>query len=125
MGKSEALIQSEVRLIAPMLGVKLMRNNSGACKDDTGRLIRYGLGNDSKKLNTVWKSPDLIGVLLPDGRFIGAECKEEAWRGVSNDREIAQRNAMLDLRNYGAFADFVTSVDDFKALIKGQFRWIL
>ena len=125
VGKSESSVQAEIRLAAPGLGVKIMRNNSGACRDDSGRLIRYGLGNDSAKLNKVWKSPDLVGILLPDGKFTGAECKEESWRGVSSDREVAQRNALLDMRNYGAYADFVTSVEDFHALIKGQVRWAL
>ena len=59
---NEAVIQSQVRLAAAQRGITLWRNQSGACYDETGRLIRYGLANDSAQLNRRMKSSDLIGI---------------------------------------------------------------
>lgn len=87
------------------MGIPLERNNSGACLDATGRMIRYGLANDSAQKNKRIKSGDLIGVLplavmwstgqvvgirngsIPKGPhtqlgvFLSVECKHELWHG--------------------------------------------
>ncbi len=99
-GQSEAAVQQLVRLEASRLGIWLMRNNSGACKDETGRMIRYGLCNDSAQLNKVIKSSDLIGirpvVITPDmvghtiGQFVAREVKRPGWSYHGTDREVAQ-----------------------------------
>ena len=59
---SEAFAQSQVLLEAPRVGARLWRNNVGACEDKTGRIIRYGLANESKQQNAICKSSDLIGI---------------------------------------------------------------
>lgn len=51
-------MQAEWRLLNPYL----WRNNRGSFQDVTGRWVRYGLANDSKKLDEVFKSSDLIGI---------------------------------------------------------------
>lgn len=100
-GQSEAAVQQLVRLEASRLGIWLMRNNSGACKDETGRMIRYGLCNDSAQLNKVIKSSDLIGIrpviITPDmvghtiGQFVAREVKRPGWSYRGTDREVAQQ----------------------------------
>lgn len=88
--KSESEVQAESRLLAPYLGLHLFRNNSGAFRDETGRLVRYGLANDSKALNRTVKSgdaigwelvtitPDMVGKTLP--LFASMEFKPEGWK---------------------------------------------
>lgn len=120
---SEAQVQQDLRLLAAQHGGSLWRNNMGACRDDTGRMIRYGLGNDSKKLNEVWKSSDLIGItpvtVMPHhigqrlGIFTAVEVKHPTWRGPSNARELAQRNFILDVTRMGGIGIFATSKEDY------------
>jgi hypothetical protein len=97
---SEAYAQSMVRLEAARKGLKLWRNNVGVLQDATGRPVRYGLANDSKQLNTIVKSGDLIGwrpVLVTPAhvgsriaQFVSRECKEPGWKFTGSDRERAQ-----------------------------------
>lgn len=99
-GTSEAAVQAQVRLEATEKGVKLWRNNVGALPDESGRLVRYGLANDSKELNKVIKSGDLIGwrsvLITPPmvgsriAQFVSRECKEFGWRYTGKGREPAQ-----------------------------------
>jgi hypothetical protein len=103
---SEARVQSEIRLEAAHKGVRLYRNNSGALKDEYGRLVRFGLGNESTALNKVFKSADLIGwrpVLVTQdmvgtvvAQFIARECKYEGWTYGGSEHEKAQK-AFIDL----------------------------
>lgn len=126
-GSSESRVQSELRLAAVGYG-KLLRNNSGACVDDTGRMIRYGLGNDSAKLNKVYKSPDLIGptrvTVQPHhvGRTFGVmtcvEVKESGWKKPKNDHERAQWNFLADMAKNGCIAGFATSVSDYERYVR-------
>lgn len=98
---SESAVLNEVRLEAAEKGIWLMRNNVGACQDKHGRLIRYGLCNDTKQLNETVKSSDLIGVrpllITPElvgstiGQFVMREVKKRQWQwGEDPSREIAQ-----------------------------------
>ena len=70
---SEAQVQQELRVLAPHHGSRLWRNNSGVLPDRTGRPVRYGLANESKELNKVLKSSDLIGLtpVLIEQRHVG------------------------------------------------------
>lgn len=105
-GRSEAAVQSRIRMEAARKGAYLWRNNVGACVDEHGNHIRYGLANDSQKLNRVFKSSDLIGIrpvtILPQhvgqqiGQFVAREIKAEDWSYSATDRERAQR-AFIDL----------------------------
>lgn len=117
--KSESVVQAEVRARAGELGIHLFRNNVGACEDaKSGRIIRYGLANDSAAMNKRIKSGDLIG-WTPRGRFLSIECKHEGWKPARtpNDRETAQIRWREMVRQAGGVAGFVTSVADFDRLV--------
>lgn len=96
-GMTEAGVQSRVRLAAAQAGYLVFRNNVGAMQDETGRVIRFGLANDSKKMNESIKSCDLIG-LKPNGQFWARECKHADWVYRGDDRERAQL-AFIELVN--------------------------
>ena len=114
-----------VRLRASSLGMKLMRNNSGAYQDDTGRLIRFGLGNESKRVNDHIKFGDYIGwtpiTITPEmiGKtvavFTNIEIKpgekgvKNALRKAENkpeSREAGQLRAINLVREAGGIAWF-------------------
>lgn len=134
MNQSEAAIQAEIRLTASKLGATLWRNNNGAVTTDDGRHIRFGLGNDSKRINTEFKSPDLVGItpllICPQhvgrimGIFTGIEDKRGGWtynvRALPKDqltereqREQAQWKFLQLIQNKGGFATFATSTKDY------------
>lgn len=98
---SEAAVQALVRLEAARKGVRLWRNNVGVLLDERGVPVRYGLANDSKRLNAVCKSGDLIGwrplLVTPQhlgstiAQFVSRECKHAGWKWTGNDHELAQQ----------------------------------
>lgn len=116
--KSEAWVQSAVRLEASRKGLRLFRNNVGALKDDTGRVVRFGLGNDSPTVNAAIKSADLIGIrpLLIDehhvgtvvGQFVSRELKAPDWRYTGTGREVAQAAWACLINSLGGDASFAT-----------------
>ena len=121
--KDEGIVQQEVQMEAMKFQCTLMRNNSGAAVDSTGRMVRYGLGNISKKHSDKIKSSDLIGIkkvlITPDmvgqtiGQFVALEIKKEAWNPEKkfDKREIAQQNFIDWVRSLGGIAEFINSVD--------------
>ena len=123
MSKSEAAVQQDIRLAAAKYGTPLLRNNNGACYDDTGRLIRYGLSHDSADLNRKFKSSDLIGInpviITPAhvgmtiGQFMAVEVKREDWKpSEADERYVAQRNFGDWVLKFGGCFTFATSVKD-------------
>lgn len=116
--KSEAWAQSMIRLEASEKGVKLFRNNVGALKDERGRLVRYGLGNDSPRMNEVIKSADLIGIrpvlIQPHhvghifGQFVSREVKAPGWQYTGQGREAAQMAWANLVNSCGGDAAFAT-----------------
>jgi hypothetical protein len=116
---SEAAVQSAIQIEAGRRGASLMRNNNGACLDDTGRMVRYGLGNSSSKINRVFKSSDLIGITpraMPDGTILGiftaVEVKTPGWTKPKNERERAQSSFLSHVRALGGIGLFAQSVKD-------------
>lgn len=99
-GDSEQAVQAEVRLEAARKGMRLFRNNVGALKDIRGVPVRYGLANDSKELNEVIKSADLIGwrpIIVTQellgqriAQFVSVECKDPNWKYKGDAHEKAQ-----------------------------------
>lgn len=128
--KDESTVQQEIQIQAKYFNCDLMRNNSGALKDDTGRVVRYGLGNVSKEHNDRIKSSDLVGftkiVITPEmiGKtvavFTAIECKKEAWNEnkILDDREKSQKSFIDWIKKNGGFAGFANSVDRLKDLLR-------
>ena len=98
--RTEAYTQSLVRLEAAKKGVTLWRNNVGSLLDSRGVPVRYGLANDTKRLNETVKSGDLLGwrpVLITPahvgstiGQFVSRECKRPNWKYSGDAHEQAQ-----------------------------------
>jgi hypothetical protein len=125
---SEAAIQQAIRLDIARSGIDLWRQNVGACQDQSGRLIRYGLLNDSKAINEKFKSSDLIGirpVLITQewvghtvGVFAAIECKESGWKLRPGDARGQAQQRFIDLvRAAGGMAGFARSVDEARAVL--------
>ena len=117
-GRSEAAVQADIRLAASQRGdLVLWRNNSGALTDDTGRLIRFGLGNDSAAANKRMKSADLIGIHRPSGRFVSIEVKRPGWKhSEASERDRAQAAWATTVAAMGGVALRVTSAQSIRDL---------
>ncbi len=121
---NEAQVQQRIRLNSSKHGTPLLRNNNGACFDaKENRMIRYGLGNVSKKINDKFKSSDLIGIypqiITPEmvgytiGRFFAIECKPPGWVFRESDkRAVAQKNFGDWVIRHGGIFKFATHEDD-------------
>lgn len=106
------------QLAAAQRGAWLLRNNSGAFEDSRGVLVRFGLGNVSKRFNNVMKSSDLIGgetVIITEEmigmhllRFLAVECKRPGWKYTGDDRELAQKRFIDKINEMGGRAYFST-----------------
>lgn len=128
--KEESEVQQDIQIAARYHNCTLMRNNSGACKDETGRVVRFGLGNISKKHQENMASSDLIGItkvtITPDmvgktvGIFTAVEVKKEAWQPNKklDKRETAQHNFIQWVRLNGGLAGFANGVQMLKDILK-------
>lgn len=118
-GRSESNVSSRVRMTAGERGYSWWRNNVGASKTESGSYVRYGLANDSERVNRVLKSGDLIAcvprLITPAhigtviGQFASAEVKHEGWQYSGTEREVAQLNWINLVTARGGWAAFVTS----------------
>jgi len=129
-GESESEIMVRVRLEASRVGARLARNNVGAIPSKLKhtcpkchayievpqRPMRFGLFNDSQKMNETIKSSDLIGIrselITPNmvghifGRFVAREVKHGAWRYTGTPREVAQLRFIELINSMGGDASF-------------------
>lgn len=122
---SEAWVQSRLLLDAGYRGdVLLFRNNVGVLEDRNGRPVRYGLANDSPRVNRSLKSADCIGIwrrlIHPKdvgtfiGQFVSAETKHVGWTPRPGDaHEVAQSNWAALINNYGGIARFYAGQGNF------------
>lgn len=129
MSMSESAVQQRILLESARLGVTLWRNNVGACRTDDGRMIRYGLANESEKMNRSFKSSDLIGMtpmlILPEhvgmmvGVFTAIETKREDWRySVNDERTQAQQRFIDYVTQSGGFAAFCSDPSTLARIIR-------
>lgn len=117
-GFTETAVLQRVRLEAARKRIHLWRNNVGACYTDDGSFVRYGLMNDSAKMNDVCKSSDLIGirsVIIQShhvgqifGQFVARECKPDGWKFTGDEHETAQLRFLQLVATGGGDACFVT-----------------
>lgn len=118
---SESHVQTHIRFDAARSGITAWRNNVGAGKLENGSFIRWGLCNDSSKLNERYKSADLVGIKpiyittghvgQTIGQFWARECKESGWRcNLSDPRTRAQYNWLMLVNTLGGDAGFTTGV---------------
>jgi len=131
MSKAEKRGFDDSRLIIQNeYGGSLLRNNSGACMDaKSNTMIRFGLGNDSKQLNEVYKTPDGVGVvpivIQPHhvGRVFGValhlENKAPDWKFSQSDaRAVAQFAHLSAYSQLGAICGFVTDAAQVRTYIE-------
>lgn len=129
MVSSEEVVQQHIRKTIADAGMDFWRNNVGACQDQTGRVIRYGLMNDSQKLNARFKSSDLIGIrpMVVTAEWVGhtvgvftaIECKGSDWTNRPNDEHTQAQQRFIDLvRRNGGFAGFARSVDEAREILR-------
>lgn len=123
-GKSEAWSQQQARFAIAQQGAMSWRNNVGAtpakCEHCGEKLpiVRYGLANDSAKLNKKIKSSDLIlaipRVIRPQdvgttiAQFGSVECKRPGWRYTGKEQEPGQAAWLALVNKVGGFAVFST-----------------
>lgn len=125
----ETPVAQRVQIEAGNLGMLIMRNNVGACEDINGRLIRYGLMNESAKQNKIIKSSDYIAItpvrcfvdnvgVVTLGVFTAIETKASDWKfHHSDERAVAQAAFHAMVRDYGGFAGFATGPEDVRRII--------
>lgn len=125
---NESELQQQIQIDAVQFNIQLMRNNSGAFIDSTGRMVRFGLANVSKKHSDQIKSSDLIGfttvTITQDmiGKqlavFTAIEVKAPDWKPSPTDkRERAQLVFIEWIRARGGFAGFANSIESFRKII--------
>lgn len=107
VASSEGGAVKRVRLAYARQGIILWRNNVGVARDETDRVIRYGLANDSKQVNDRIKSSDLIGI-KPGGQFMAREVKAPGWKYRGDKREQAQLKFLELVISLGGDAAFTT-----------------
>lgn len=128
--KDESEVQQLIQIQAMHHGCNLLRNNSGCLPDMTGRTVRFGLGNISKKHNDNIKSSDLVGITKVTitkemigktlGVFTAIEVKKEGWNVDKkfDKREQAQHNFINWVRGNGGFASFCSDINELKDILK-------
>jgi len=115
-GESEAAVQTKIRIEATQKGGRIWRNNVGGTYTEDGSFLRYGLANDSKQMNELVKSSDLIGLrpvtITQDhvgfilGQFVAREAKPQNWVYTGTKRELAQLNFLKIVAGLGGDAAF-------------------
>ena len=97
MSRSESNIQRDIMMALSNAGCIVWRNNTGALRDATGRLVRYGLCKGSS---------DIIGI-CPDGKFLCVEVKSAKGRSTPD-----QERFIAAVRSKGGRAGVARSVED-------------
>ena len=87
---TEAALMRRIMLALSAAGAVVFRNNQGAFKDQTGRLVRYGVcqpgGADVIGWRSVEITPDMVGQRL--AVFVGVEVKTERGRLTGPQRQF-------------------------------------
>lgn len=112
---AEAAIQQQIRLALSLAGSVMHRNNIGAYRDDTGRVIRYGVGQPGGSDLIGWTpvliTQHMVGQVV--GVFTAIEVK--APRGRATE---AQLNFIKQVQLGGGLAGIARSVDEALTIIR-------
>jgi hypothetical protein len=116
----EKSLQDEVKKYYESLGYVLWRNNVGALKTPYGGFLRFGLANESQKMNAALKSSDLVGIkpllITQDhvgqllGQFVAFEIKKPGWKFRETPKELAQKRFIDLVNEHGGYAQFVSKI---------------
>lgn len=114
--ETEQQIQQAIRLAigGPSTGVTVWRNNTGALRDERGRLVRYGLCQGSADLigfRRVVITSEMVGQRL--AQFVAIEVKAGGGR-LSPE----QSNFLAVVAQAGGVAGVARSVDEAWGLLK-------
>lgn len=110
---NEGRVQNAIRLALGRGLVRLFRNNTGALKDQHGRMVTFGLCKGSSDLigwRTVTITPEHVGRQL--AVFVAIEVKD---RGRATPEQQAFLDAVVTL---GGLAGIARSVDDARAILR-------
>lgn len=112
-GSDELAVQNGIRLALTGSPALLWRNNTGALKDQAGRLVRYGLcpgSSDLIGLRTVTITPDMVGQRL--AVFTAIEVKDRGRVTPEQQRFITA------VQQAGGLAGVARSVDDARTILR-------
>ena len=125
MAHKENEVKDIVRMEADSLGHFLYRNQTGALQDKDGRWVRFGLANESKNLNKVLKSGDLIGIAplviteamlgATVGVFVSVEVKKPGWIFGASKQDEGQEAWREHITRNGGFATVIDNEGQFSA----------
>lgn len=105
--RTETTVQSEIRhALALIPGVIVWRNNTGALRDETGRLVTYGLADGSS---------DLIACAW--GRFVAIEVKREQPRGKPSAHLVTQLAFIAQVERAGGVGGIAWDVPSAMAIL--------
>ena len=93
-------------------GCRLFRNQTGALKDEHGRLVRFGLCKGSSDLigfKSVTITPEMVGQKI--AVFTAIEVKTPSGKATAE-----QMNFINRVREFGGFAGIARSVQDVLAI---------
>jgi len=135
----EQRASQDVRLRASQWGMKLFRNNSGVLMNPANIPVRFGLGNESKRINKIIKSSDFIGVfavtITPEmvgktvGVFAAIEAKADGFvereEYPEGSREKAQKTFIDLVKTQGGLAGFATNASDVDKLTETYFSGLI
>jgi hypothetical protein len=108
---SEQQIQQQIRLALGKGDARLWRNNTGALRDENGRLVSYGLCKGSA---------DLIGFRSIEigsqriAQFVALEVKSATGRPTEE-----QRHFLALVERMGGIAAIVRSVEEAEQVLRG------
>lgn len=102
----EAETQRDILLAAPHIGVRLLRNNVGALKDDTGRWVWYGVGGPG--------GSDLIGWTDVDGMAVWTAIEVKRKGKKATEEQLA---FIAAVKAAGGIAGVCYSVEEFKGVV--------
>ena len=111
-GSNEGAVQNRIRLALSRGATRLFRNNTGALKDATGRLVHFGLCKGSSDLigwKTVTITPEMVGQEI--AVFCALEIKDKG------KATVLQRHFISVVHDAGGISGVARSVDEAERIL--------